>query len=285
VAAIHREALSLAERGAKEITLLGQNVNGYHGAGPGGESWNLGQLIAHLAKIEGIRRLRYTTSHPRDMHDALYKAHAEEEKLMPYLHLPVQSGSTQTLRAMNRGHTREDYLFIIDKLRSLRPDMALSSDFIVGFPGETDQDFRDTMRLVEEVGFASAYSFKYSPRPGTPAALKEDQVPEEVKDQRLQELQALIKRQQDAFNHASVGQVVEVLLDREGRHEGQLQGKTPYLQAVHINAAEGHYGSLLNVRVVEAHANSLAGVLPTAEAMGGEVDLAVKTMANQGSRF
>jgi tRNA-2-methylthio-N6-dimethylallyladenosine synthase len=277
VAAVYREAISLVERGAREIVLLGQNVNGYHGEDADGASWNLGQLITHLAKINGLERIRYTTSHPRDMHDALYRAHAEEEKLMPFLHLPVQSGSTSTLKAMNRQHTREDYLMIIEKLRRARPDIALSSDFIVGFPGETDADFKDTMKLIAEVGFASSYSFKYSPRPGTPAAVREDQVPEAVKDERLQELQALVKKQQDAFNEAAVDTVVQVLLDREGRHEGQLQGRTPYMHAVHLQAPAELAGSTVPVRVMKVQGNSLSGGL--ADNYQGKSD--VKKVANQ----
>lgn len=261
VADITREAMNLVERGAKEISLLGQNVNAYHGIDHEGAAWNLGQLITHLSKIRGLERIRYTTSHPRDMHDALYTAHAEIEKLMPFLHLPVQSGSNRILKAMNRKHTREEYFIIIEKLQKIRPDIAFSSDFIVGYPGETDADFEDTMDLIRQVGFAQCYSFAYSPRPGTPAALKEDQIPQDVKDARLQALQALLIKQQTAFNDSMVGKTMKVLFDREGKNEGQILGKSPYMQSVHVQADGSYQGQLVDVVIEKASQNSLTGVI------------------------
>jgi tRNA-2-methylthio-N6-dimethylallyladenosine synthase len=258
------EARRLVDGGAVEIMLLGQNVNAYHGEGADGKAWSLAQLIRELAKIDGLRRIRYTTSHPRDMSDDLIAAHAEEEKLMPYLHLPVQSGSDAVLKRMNRKHTAADYISIIERMRRERQDMAFSGDFIVGFPGETEQDFEDTLALARHVGYASAYSFKYSPRPGTPAATEEKQVPEEVKDERIQRLQALLMSQSRAFNAASVGQVTQVLLDREGKYENQLIGRSPYMQSVHVREAERFRGNIIPVRITGASANSLTG-----EAIGG----------------
>ncbi len=242
--AIEQEARRMVEQGALEITLLGQNVNAYHGEGSG-KTWSLADLIAQLAKIDGLERIRYTTSHPRDMSDDLIAIHGSERKLMPFLHLPVQSGSDETLKRMNRKHDAAFYLDIIARLRKARPDIAFSSDFIVGFPGETDKDFDATMTLVEKVQFAQAYSFKYSPRPGTPAASDDRQVDEAVKDERLQRLQALLRRQQTAFNEASVGQTMPVLLDRDGKFEGQLLGKSPYMQSVHVMGAENIAASWL----------------------------------------
>ena len=266
VAEIAAEAGRLAAAGAREISLLGQNVNAFHGEGPDGKTWGLGRLLRRLAEIEGIERLRYTTSHPRDMDAELIEAHAAEPKLMPYLHLPVQSGSDRVLEAMNRKHTAEDYLRIVERLRTARPDLALSSDFIVGFPGERDEDFAATLRLVTEVGFAQAYSFKYSPRPGTPAAASEQQVAEEVKAERLGQLQELLNAQQLAFNQASVGKVMPVLFERRGKRPGQLAGRSPWMQAVVAEAPERLLGEILEVEVSAAHANSLAGrVVPRAE--------------------
>ena len=265
-AAVLEEARRLVAAGTAEITLLGQNVNAYHGEGPDGAVWGLGRLIRALAGIEGLARLRYTTSHPRDMDEELIAAHAEVEALMPYLHLPVQSGSDKVLAAMNRRHAAEDYLHVVERLRAARPDLALSSDFIVGFPGESDADFADTLRLVTEVGYAQAYSFKYSPRPGTPAAAAEDQVPEPVKAERLALLQLLLAAQQEAFNEACVGRTLPVLLEAEGRRPGQLLGRSPYMQAVHVPAAAGLRGRILPVRVEAAHPNSLAGQLEQAGA-------------------
>jgi tRNA-2-methylthio-N6-dimethylallyladenosine synthase len=257
---ILREARSLVESGAREITLLGQNVNAYHGAGEGGEIWNLGRLARALSEIEGLARIRYTTSHPRDMDDALMAAHRDVPALMPFLHLPVQSGSDKILEAMNRGHTADDYRRIIATLRGYRPDVALSSDFIVGYPGESDKDFEATMALVREITFAQAFSFKYSARAGTPAAVLKTQVPEDVKDARLYALQALLLEQQRAFNAASVGRTFDVLLTHPGRHPGQLVGKSPYLQAVHVTADPKHIGAMARLKIVSVESNSLGAV-------------------------
>jgi len=255
------EVERLAEAGVREITLIGQNVNAYHGEGEDGAPSSLGKLLRRLSRMPGICRLRYTTSHPRDMNDDLYRAHAEVEELMPYVHLPVQSGSDRILDAMNRKHTREEYLAVIARLRAARPDIALSSDFIVGFPGETEQDFGDTLALIEEVGFASAFSFMYSPRPGTPAAEMEEQVAAEVKSERLQRLQALITRGQRAFNAGFAGKTLDVLLEKPGRLPGQLVGKSPYLQAVQVMAPRSLLGSVAPVTITEVGSNSLFGEL------------------------
>ncbi len=263
-AAVLAEARRLVESGTREITLLGQNVNAYHGEGPGGEIWGLGRLLFALAEIDGLARLRYTTSHPRDMDDELIAAHRDLAVLMPYLHLPVQSGSDKILAAMNRRHAAADYLGVVERLRAARPELALSSDFIVGFPGESDTDFADTLRLVTEVGYAQAYSFKYSPRPGTPAADAKGQVPEAVKAERLAMLQSLLAEQQIAFNQSCVGREVEVLFEAEGRRAGQLLGRSPFMQAVHVAAPARLKGRLLPVRVESAHPNSLAGRLSDA---------------------
>ncbi len=262
---IVREAEILVAGGAREIVLLGQNVNAYHGAaeapGPGhAASWGLGRLIRRLAGIEGLARLRYTTSHPLDMDEELISAHGELPALMPFLHLPVQSGSDRVLAAMNRRHTADDYRRVVERLRAAREDIALSSDFIVGFPGERDEDFAETLRLVTEVGYAQAYSFKYSPRPGTPAA-ELPQLAEPVKAERLAMLQQLLDAQQAAFNQDSVGRRVPVLLERTGRRPGQLVGRSPHMQAVHVEAPAELYGELVEVRIDEAHPNSLSGRL------------------------
>lgn len=258
---IYREAIRLVAGGAKEITLLGQNVNAFHGEADG-STWNLGKLINHLAKIEGLERIRYSTSHPRDMHDELYEAHGLEPKLMPFLNLPVQSGSNKILQSMNRKHTRDEYFRIIERLRKNRPDMQFSSDFIIGFPGETEQDFEDTMDLARTVGFTQAYSFMYSPRPGTPGAEMENQVPDEVKYERLQRFQALIDAQQLKFNESCENTVMQVLFDREGKKNGQIVGKTPYMQSANIPAAnDGLIGKIVNVRIKKAFPFSLAGEL------------------------
>lgn len=253
------EARDLVERGVREITLLGQNVNAYHGAGEGGD-WSLAQLIRELAKIDGLARIRFTTSHPNDMSDDLIAAHGDCDKLMPYLHLPVQSGSDTILKAMNRKHTAESYLKIIERLRGARPDILLSGDFIVGFPGETEADFADTMALVEAVGYGQSYSFKYSARPGTPAA-ERDGVDEAVKDDRLQRLQALLRRQQTAAQDAMVGREVSVLFEKPGRIAGQMGGKSEYLHAVHVHAPDVVRGDIRRVRITESAANSLGGAL------------------------
>jgi tRNA-2-methylthio-N6-dimethylallyladenosine synthase len=258
---ILREARGLVDSGAREITLLGQNVNAYHGEAPGGATWGLGRLARELADIPGLWRIRYTTSHPRDMDEDLMTAHRDVPALMPFLHLPVQSGSDRILSAMNRGHGRDQYRRIIDTLRTYRADLALSSDFIVGFPGERDADFQATMELIAEIGFVQAFSFKYSARPGTPAAAMQNQVPEADKDARLQDLQALLTRQTRAFNQASVGRTMDVLLTGPGRYEGQLVGRTPYLQAVNVTASAARIGSMAAVTIAALATNSLHGVL------------------------
>ncbi|WP_160122170.1 tRNA (N6-isopentenyl adenosine(37)-C2)-methylthiotransferase MiaB [Rhodovarius lipocyclicus] len=256
-AAVLAEARRLVEAGAREITLLGQNVNAYHGEGVGG----LAGLVRALAEIPDLARIRYTTSHPRDMGDDLIAAHRDIPQLMPMLHLPVQSGSDRVLAAMNRGHTAADYLRLVDRLRAARPDLALTSDFIVGHPGETDADHAATMALVREVGFAGAYSFKYSARPGTPAARAPQQVAGDVGDARLAELQSLLAEQQRGFNAARVGQEFDVLVTGPGRHPGQIAGRSPWLQAVHAEGPQGLEGSIIRMRAVSATANSLTCVL------------------------
>lgn len=265
VAQILREARELADAGVREITLLGQNVNAYHGLEDGGRSVPLGELLHRLAEIKGLDRLRYTTSHPRDMDDELIAAHRDLPQLMPYLHLPVQSGSNKILKAMNRRHTRDEYLRIIERMRAARPDMAISGDFITGFPGETDQDFNDTLQIVEEVGYASAFSFKYSPRPGTPGSELSDQVPEEIKTERLARLQALLAEQQTAFNLSCVGKTLPVLLEKPGRLPGQVNGRSPYLQGVHMDADLSYIGTIQPVEIISASKGSLVGKIVTAE--------------------
>ncbi len=260
---VYREALMLVERGAKEITLLGQNVNAYHGQGPDGKSWSLGRLIGQLADIPGLKRIRYTTSHPRDVDEELLEAHRDIPELMPFLHLPVQAGSDKVLKEMNRKHTRDDYLRLIERFRAYQPLMQFSSDFIVGFPGESDADFEGTMQLVEAVNYAQAYSFKYSPRPGTPAATREDSVPEAIKSERLQRLQALLNDQQQAFNATCIGQAIPVLFDREGRKAGQLVGRSPFMQAVHIQDPAVQKGDMVDVLITDAFANGLSGDVVT----------------------
>jgi tRNA-2-methylthio-N6-dimethylallyladenosine synthase len=269
VAKIVREAETLAAAGVREVTLLGQNVNAYHGAGEDGAPWLLARLMRRLAQVPGLDRLRYATSHPRDMSDDLYAMHRDLPEAMPYLHLPVQAGADRILKAMNRRHTADDYLRIIDKVRAARPDIALSSDFIIGFPGETDADFAATLALVRAVGFAQAYSFKYSERPGTPAAEMKTQVPEDVKSARLQELQALILDQQTAFNAATVGRTVHVLFEKAGRHPGQIAGKSPHMQAIHVMAPSSLIGQIAPVEIAGITSNSLAGRLVRGDA---EVD-------------
>jgi tRNA-2-methylthio-N6-dimethylallyladenosine synthase len=255
---IDAEARRLVKAGAREITLLGQNVNAYRGAGPDGDSWSLARLIETLAH-SGVERLRYMTSHPRDMSDDLIAAHANIAALMPFLHLPVQSGANAVLDAMNRQHTRDDYFRLVAKIRAARADIALSSDFIVGFPGETDRDFEDTLALVRGVGYAQAYSFKYSPRPGTPAAAARKQIPEDVKAARLEALQLLLRAQQDAFNTSCEGRVLSVLFEKPGRRPGQAVGRTPYLQPVHVDGAADLIGTIADVRICSVLTNSLKG--------------------------
>ncbi len=256
---IEAEACSLADKGVREVTLLGQNVNAYNGANDAGEG--LAGLARRLAKIPGLDRIRYTTSHPRDMDDALIAAHGEVEALMPYLHLPVQSGSDRILKAMNRGHTAESYVRLIEKIRGSRPDIALSGDFIVGFPGERDADFEATLQLIAQVNYASAFTFKYSRRPGTPASAMPGQVAEAVKDERLARLNALLDEQARAFNQSQVGKTLPVLFERAGRHPGQLIGRSPYLQAVHATAPDHLIGQIVPVRIESAARMSLSGAL------------------------
>ena len=259
------EIRSLAAKGVREITLLGQNVNAYHGEPPSGREadgpWGLGQLLRHLAKIGGIERLRYTTSHPRDMDDDLIAAHRDEEKLMPYLHLPIQSGSDKILKAMNRQHTYSEYVDLIGRVREARPDIALSGDFIVGFPGETDADFEDTMKCVREIGYASAFSFKYSRRPGTPGAAMVNQVDETVKNERLAALQALLVEQQTGFNTNQIGRVLPVLFEKPGKRKGQIHGRSPYLQSVHVDGPAELIGQIGLVEVETATLSALGGQL------------------------
>jgi len=264
VAALVDEAKRLADQGVREITLLGQNVNAYSGAGPGGRKLTLAGLIDALAAIDGLERLRYTTSHPRDMSDDLIAAHRDQPKLMPYLHLPFQAGSDRVLAAMNRKHTAAEYLAVVDRIRRARPDLALSTDIIVGFPGETRADFEATLQIVRTVGFAQAFSFKYSPRPGTPAANLAEQISDAEKSDRLQELQALLDRYQTAFNDGCVGRVLPVLFEKPGRKMGQLVGRSPYLQPVHAQASEELLGRIIPVEIAAAGANSLAGVIKAA---------------------
>ena len=255
------EVERLADGGVREVTLIGQNVNAYHGLGPDGAASSLGRLLRRLAEVPGILRLRYTTSHPRDTDDDLVAAHRELPELMPYVHLPVQSGSDRILAAMNRKYTRKDYLDVIARLRAGRTDLAFTSDFIVGFPGETELDFRDSLTLVDEVGYAGAFSFIYSPRPGTPAAEMEEQIPVDVKSERLQRLQATITRNQRRFNAGFAGRTVDVLLEKPGKLPGQLVGRSPYLQAVQVMAPAECIGSVRHVTVDEVGRNSLFGSL------------------------
>ena len=264
------EAAALARDGVREITLIGQNVNAWHGALADGTAGTLGALIAAVAQTPGVARIRYTTSHPNDMDGALIEAHRDEPKLMPFLHLPVQSGADRVLAAMNRKHDRASYLALIGRIRAARPDIALSSDFIVGFPGENEDDHRDTLGLIEEVGFASAYSFKYSARPGTPAADARHQIDEATKARRLAELQDLLEAQRQAFNAATVGRVCDVLFEKRGRHAGQIAGKSPWLQAVHVEAAPELIGRIGRVEIVEKGSNSLFGRVIDVEDKTGE---------------
>ncbi|KQZ28584.1 tRNA (N6-isopentenyl adenosine(37)-C2)-methylthiotransferase MiaB [Caulobacter sp. Root1472] len=256
--AIEDEARRLADQGVREVTLLGQNVNAYDGGG-----YTLARLVRRLAKIPGLDRIRYTTSHPRDMGDDLIAAHGELPQLMPYLHLPVQAGSDKILKAMNRDHTAESYVRLIEKIRAARPDIAMSGDFIVGFPGERDGDFDKTLELVREVGFASAFSFKYSRRPGTPASAMPGQVDEAVKAERLDRLNALLDQQQKAFNALQVGKVMPVLFEKKGRNPGQIVGRSPYLQAVHAVGPDSLLGQIVPVRIESSAKMSLGGVLET----------------------
>ncbi len=255
------EVARLTDAGVREITLIGQNVNAYHGDGPDGRAWSLGALLARIAEVPGVARLRYTTSHPRDVDDSLIAAHRDLPMLMPQLHLPVQSGSDRILAAMNRRHTRADYLYVIDRLRAARPDMAFSSDFIVGFPGEREEDFRDTLGIVDEVRYASAFSFKYSPRPGTPAADRDDQVAEPEKIDRLARLQEQLEQHRQSFNTRCRGQVFPVLFERPGRLPGQLVGRSPHLQPVQVMAPSTLIGEMADVEITAIGSKSLFGTL------------------------
>ncbi|MGI9231727.1 MAG: tRNA (N6-isopentenyl adenosine(37)-C2)-methylthiotransferase MiaB [Methylocystis sp.] len=258
---IMAEIQRLVDAGVREITLIGQNVNAFRGAAANGQIWGLADLIAHCSEISGVERLRYTTSHPVDMSDDLISAHGTISKLMPYVHLPVQSGSDRILKAMNRKHTAEDYVNIISRLRSVRQDLAVSSDFIVGFPGETEKDFQQTLDLIASVNYASSFSFKYSPRPGTPGAQRADQISEEVKRERLAQLQALLEQQRQSFNKAMVNKEIDVLFEKPGRHEGQIGGKSPYLQAVHVDGPTSLIGKIARVAISATGPNSLTGNL------------------------
>ncbi len=256
------EASRLVESGAREITLLGQNVNAYHGEGTGGD-WTLARLVREMAEIDGLARIRYTTSHPNDMSDDLIAAHGEIDRLMPFLHLPVQSGSDRILKAMNRKHDADSYRRLIDRIREARPDIALSGDFIVGYPGETDEDYEDTLRLIKDIQYAQAFSFKYSPRPGTPATGAE-QISEDIKAERLAGVQEALGKSQAAFQNACIGQTMPVLLDRHGKFAGQMMGRSPYLQNVHLPADTERRGEIVMVKITEAHKNSLGGECITA---------------------
>ncbi|MGV2121964.1 tRNA (N6-isopentenyl adenosine(37)-C2)-methylthiotransferase MiaB [Agrobacterium vitis] len=251
------EAQRLVESGVREITLLGQNVNAWHGKGPDGREMGLGDLLYKLAEIPGLARLRYTTSHPRDMDERLIEAHRDLRILMPYLHLPVQSGSDRILKAMNRRHKAADYIALVDRIREARPDIAISGDFIVGFPGETDADFEDTIKLVERIGYAQAFSFKYSPRPGTPGADMPDHVAEDVKTERLARLQELLLKQQHDFARSLVGQTMDLLLEKPGRMPGQIIGRSPWLQSVNVDAKPSQIGDIIQVRITDIGPNSL----------------------------
>jgi tRNA-2-methylthio-N6-dimethylallyladenosine synthase len=257
------EARQLVDAGVREITLLGQNVNAYHGLDGRGRPVGLGELCAHLAELQGLARIRYTTSHPSDMTDELIEAHRDNDKLMPWLHLPVQSGSDRVLKAMNRRHTRADYLRLVERIKRVRPDLAMSGDFIVGFPGETDAEFEDTLSIVREVGYGSAYTFKYSIRPGTPGADMPDQVPEVVKSERLARLNELVTAQLRDFGGACVGKTLDVLIEKPGRMPGQVGGRSPYLQAVHLVAPESLIGTIQPVLITAAGNNSIEGKIVT----------------------
>jgi len=264
VARILDDVQRLADNGVREITLIGQNVNAYHGDGPDGQTWSLGKLLYRLAEIPGIARIRYSTSHPRDVDDELIAAHRDLPELMPFVHLPVQSGSDRILAAMNRKHTADDYHRVIERFRSVCQDIAFSSDFIVGFPGETEEDFKATLALVRQIGYAGAYSFKYSPRPGTPAADIQEMVAPATMDERLARLQELIDSQQHAFNRAAIGTTVDVLFERAARNEGQIVGRTAYLQPAHVMASEDIIGQVLPVTIDSLERYSLLGTIATA---------------------
>ncbi len=281
VAKIIEDVERLASNGVREITLIGQNVNAYHGDGPDGKPWPFGKLLYRLAEIPGIVRLRYSTSHPRDVEDSLIDAHRDLDALMPFVHLPVQSGSDRILAVMNRRHTADDYRRVIDRFRHVRPDIAFSSDFIVGFPGETEEDFAATLALVDQIGYAAAYSFKYSPRPGTPAAEMQETVSTADMDERLVRLQNLIDSQQSAFNRTALGKTVDVLFDRAGRKPGQIAGRTPYLQPAHVDASDAIIGQVLPVTVASLERYSLFGTLAPMPAFHAQL----KGAAPAGAQF
>ena len=260
VTTIIAEAERMAAQGAREIMVLGQNVNAFHGEGPDGKVWGLGRLLRRLAEIPDIKRLRYTTSHPRDVDDELIAAHRDVPQIMPFLHLPVQSGSDAILQAMNRKHSADDYRRIIDRFRAAQPGIVFSSDFIIGFPGENDEDFQATLKLVRDINFAQAFSFKYSRRPGTPATAMVNQISEEIKDTRLQELQSLLRDQQIAFNQSMMGKNLPVLFENKSRNDGKIFGRTPYMQAMHLDAPERIVGEELMVKINSAGGNSLRGI-------------------------
>lgn len=262
------EAKRLVDGGALEITLLGQNVNAFHGTGPDGSTWGLADLIHKVSEVEGLERIRYTTSHPRDMDDDLIAVHGEIEKLQPFLHLPVQSGSDKILKAMNRKHKRDLYFDVIERLRKSRPDITFSSDFIVGFPGETEEDFEQTMDMVRRVEFVSCYSFKFSARPGTPAANMQNLIRDDIASERLQRLQGLLNEQQIAFNKKSAGLTMPVLLDRKGKRDGQLVGRSPYNQSVFVEAPERLMNTIAQIHITEGFDNSLTGDIVTDEHVG-----------------
>lgn len=259
VAEVLEEAKRLIATGSLELNLLGQNVNSYHGEDEAGKERDLAYLLHRLAELDGLQRLRYTTSYPADMTDDLIACHKDIPQLMPYLHLPIQSGSNTILKAMNRRHTKDDYLRVIDKLHQANPNIGMSSDFIVGFPGETDRDFQDTLDVVNYVKYIQAFSFKYSKRPGTPAAVMPNQVEEKVKKERLDILQDLLFKYQDKFNHESVGKIMPVLFEGKGRHSGQLIGRTPYMQNLHAELSKEHLNKIVNIKITEATTNSLSG--------------------------
>jgi len=281
VAKIVDDVKRLADNGVREITLIGQNVNAYHGEGPDGRTWPLGRLLHHLAEIEGIVRLRYSTSHPRDVDDSLIAAHRDLAALMPFVHLPVQSGSDRILAAMNRKHTADDYRRVIDRFRAARQDIAFSSDFIVGFPGETEGEFAATLALVMQIGYAAAYSFKYSPRPGTPAADMQETVSAAEMDERLVRLQELIDSQQSAFNKAMIGNTVDVLFERAARNPGQIVGRTAYLQPAHVFASPDIIGHVLPVKIESLERYSLLGELAAAPAYAAPSILSSVTNPSQ----
>jgi tRNA-2-methylthio-N6-dimethylallyladenosine synthase len=260
VAQIEAEARKLAAGGVREVTLLGQNVNAFRGSGPDGETWSLARLIGRLSMIEGLERIRFTTSHPRDMSDDLIEALGGNPKLMPYLHLPIQAGSDRILKTMNRGHAAQHYLDLIARIRRARPDVAISGDFIVGFPGETETDFAETLAVVRKVEYASAFSFKYSPRPGTPAAERDNQIAEDEKADRLARLQSLLERQRQAFNAGCLGRTLPILIEKPGRHPGQMAGRSPYLQAVHLSAP-CHIGDIVEAEIAGLSSNSLSALI------------------------